>query len=110
MTDGSQSSLISDVRSKQDLDPSLLELKRLTEKGRIQVFSQGGDGALRYQGRLCVPDVDELRTMILKEAQNSPYSIHLGSTKMYRDLREIYWWNDMKRDITEFVARCSNFQ
>jgi len=29
---------------------------------------------------------------------------------MYRDLREIYWWNGMKRDIAKFVARCSNCQ
>ncbi|WMV58725.1 hypothetical protein MTR67_052110 [Solanum verrucosum] len=26
----------------------------------------------------------------------------------YRDLREIYWWNGMKKDIAEFVAKCPN--
>ncbi|WMV29753.1 hypothetical protein MTR67_023138 [Solanum verrucosum] len=29
---------------------------------------------------------------------------------MYRDLHEIYWWNGMKKDITDFVDRCSNCQ
>ena len=38
------------------------------------------------------------------------YSIHLGATKMYRDMREIYWWSRMKRDIIEFVDNCSTYQ
>ncbi|XP_057478772.1 uncharacterized protein LOC130766090 [Actinidia eriantha] len=33
-----------------------------------------------------------------------------GSTKMYRDLREVYWWPSMKKDITEFMARCLTCQ
>ena len=36
--------------------------------------------------------------------------MHLGATKMYRDLREVYWWNDMKRDIADFVSKCPNCQ
>ena len=27
---------------------------------------------------------------------------------MYRDLRKIYWWNGMKKDVTGFVAKCPN--
>ncbi|WMV07831.1 hypothetical protein MTR67_001216 [Solanum verrucosum] len=77
---------------------------------RVEVFSQGGDGVLHYQGRLCVPKVDELRQKILPEAHNSRYSIHPGATKMYRDLREVYWWNGMKRDIADFVAKFPNCQ
>ena len=74
------------------------------------VFSQGEDGLLRYQGRLCVPDVGDLRQHILAEAHNSRYSIHPGATKMYRDLREVYWLNVMKRDIADFVNKCPNCQ
>ena len=76
----------------------------------MEVFSQGGDGVLRYQGRLCVLDVGELRQHILAEAHNSRYSIHPGAIKMYRDLREVYWWNGMKRDIAYFVSKCPNCQ
>ena len=86
----SESSLVVDVKSKQDLDPSLVELKRLVDEKKIEVFSKGGDGVLRYRNRLCVPDVDDLRKLILQEAHNSSYSIHPGSTKMYIDLREVY--------------------
>ncbi|KAH0758100.1 hypothetical protein KY290_021593 [Solanum tuberosum] len=73
-------------------------------------LSVGGDGVLRYQGRLCVPNVDDLREHILTEAHSSRYSIHLGATKMYHELWEVYWWNRMKKDIAEFVAKCPNCQ
>ncbi|KAF3658656.1 hypothetical protein FXO37_14318 [Capsicum annuum] len=33
-----------------------------------------------------------------------------GATKMYHDMREVYWWIGMKRDIAEFVAKCSTYQ
>ncbi|XP_038975659.1 uncharacterized protein LOC120106585 [Phoenix dactylifera] len=47
---------------------------------------------------------------ILREAHQSRFSIHPGSTKMYRDLREHYWWKGMKREIAEYVARCMTCQ
>jgi hypothetical protein len=34
------------------------------------------------------------------------YSIHLGSTKMYHDLRQKLWWTRMKREITYYVLEC----
>ncbi|WMV59547.1 hypothetical protein MTR67_052932, partial [Solanum verrucosum] len=106
----SQSSFVVDVKSKQHLDLILMELKESVLNKSIEVFSQGGDGVLTYQGRLCVSDVDGLREKILKEAHGSRYYIHPGATKMYRDLREIYWWNGMKKDIAGFVAKCPNYQ
>ncbi|KAH0636085.1 hypothetical protein KY290_036497 [Solanum tuberosum] len=105
---GAESSLVEEVKEKQDSDAILLELKGAVHNQRVEVFPQGGDGVLRYQGRLCIPDVGELRQRILTEAHNSRYSIHPGATKMYRDLREVYWWNGMKRDIADFVAKCPN--
>jgi len=46
----------------------------------------------------------------MEEAHSSRYSIHPGSTKMYRDLRDVYWWSSMKKGIGKFVAKCSNCQ
>jgi hypothetical protein len=53
-----------------------------------------------------VPDISEIKGLILKEAHETPYSIHPGSTKMYMDLKELFWWNNMKRDIAKYVAEC----
>ncbi|XP_070036627.1 uncharacterized protein [Nicotiana tomentosiformis] len=69
-----------------------------------------GDGTLRYQGLLCVPNVDGLQERIMTEAHTSRYSMNPGSTKLYHDLKEVYWWNDMKRNIADLVARYPNCQ
>ncbi|XP_070006540.1 uncharacterized protein [Nicotiana sylvestris] len=73
-------------------------------------FGIGKDGALRYQSRLCVPNVAGLREKIMNEIHQSRYSIHPGSTKMYHDVKEQYWWDNMKKSIAEFVAQCPNCQ
>ena len=68
------------------------------------------DFVLRYQLRLCIHNVDCLRNRILEEAHGCRYSIHPGSTKMYPNLREVFWWGGMKKDIDEYVTNCPNFQ
>ncbi|WMV59013.1 hypothetical protein MTR67_052398 [Solanum verrucosum] len=99
-----------DVKAKQGLDPILVELKEAVLKKFVEAFSQVGDGVLRYQCRLCVPNVNDLREEILPEAHSSQYSIHPGVTKMCHDLREVYWWNGMNKNSAKFVAKCPNFQ
>ncbi|WMV46373.1 hypothetical protein MTR67_039758, partial [Solanum verrucosum] len=106
----SELSFVVDVKSKQYLDPILIVSKESVLGKSVKTFSQGEDGVLRYQGRLCGPDVDGLREKILEEAHGSRYYIHPGATKMYRDLWEVYWWNGMKKDIAKFVAKCPNCQ
>ena len=79
--------MVVEVKENQESDPILLELKGSVNNQRVEVFSQGGDGVLRYQHRLCVTDVGEFRNHILEESHNSRYSIKPVTTKMYRDLR-----------------------
>nr|GEV81082.1 putative reverse transcriptase domain-containing protein [Tanacetum cinerariifolium] len=43
--------------------------------------------------------------LCIREAHSSPFSIHLGSTKMYEDLKKHFWWNGMKQDIATYVGR-----
>ena len=62
-------------------------------------FTLGDDDILRYQNRLVVPDVDDLRSRIIIEAHGFKYLIHPGFTKMYHDPKQIYWWDGMKRTL-----------
>ena len=39
-----------------------------------------------------MPEGNDLRKLILSEAHDMAYSIHPGSTKMYYDLKERFWW------------------
>ncbi|XP_070025336.1 uncharacterized protein [Nicotiana sylvestris] len=100
---GAESSLVAEVKEKRFIDPALAQMKEAVLNNKTSTFSLGGeDGVLRCQGRLCVPDMDNLRGRVMAEAHNSRYSVHTGSTKMYHDLKEIYWWNGMKRGVADF--------
>nr|GFB15476.1 putative reverse transcriptase [Tanacetum cinerariifolium] len=52
-------------------------------------------------------DADDptLREAVLSEDHISPFSIHPGSTKMYGDSKQHFWWNGMKHDIATYVRR-----
>lgn len=99
-------SLIERIKEAQKEDTTLREIREKMMTSQVDGFQIHNDGSLWYQGRLCVPDEDDLRKEVLKEAHNSKMSIHPGSTKMYNDLKKNYWWSGMKRHIAEFVERC----
>ena len=68
------------------------------------------DVALKFQGRLCVLDIAEVKRQVLEEAHNTKFMMHLGRTKIYRDLKETFWWPGMKREIAKFVSQCLQCQ
>ncbi len=67
----------------------MIVMGRITE-GKETEYEMKKDGCLYYKGRVCVPDDGELKKNILKEAHNSVYSMHLGSTKMCHDFKSYY--------------------
>ena len=107
--------LIDRIAAKQDED---VKLRRIREK----VLNRQGNirndwgaqidkkGVLRINGRICVPNVDDLRQEVLRENHHSKLDIHPGVTKMYQNMRKLYWWRGMKRDISICVIRCATCQ
>src|SRR4051812_28396910 len=61
---------------------------------------------MRFGNSVCIPDVLELKKSILEEKHRSSLSIHPGATKMYQDLKRLFWWPGMKKDVAEFVYVC----
>ncbi|KAL0549074.1 hypothetical protein IC582_013554 [Cucumis melo] len=90
----------------QSNDPYLVEKRGLAEVGQAVEFSLSSDGGLLFERRLCVPSDSAIKTELLSEAHSSPFSMHPGSTKMYQDLKRVYWWRNMKREVAEFVSKC----
>ncbi|KAL0534055.1 hypothetical protein IC582_028332 [Cucumis melo] len=90
----------------QSNDPYLVEKRGLAEAGQTAEFSLSSDGGLLFERRLCVPSDGAVKTELLSEAHSSPFSMHPGSTKMYQNLKRVYWWRNMKREVAEFVSKC----
>ena len=54
--------------------------------------------------------MEDLRKEILNESHTSVYTMHPGSTKMYKDIKRNFWWENMKRDVVDYVSKCLTCQ
>ncbi|XP_075481197.1 uncharacterized protein LOC142521910 [Primulina tabacum] len=97
--------ILSSIKAAQKNDPHIHRLKELSQTGQTEKFSVASDGSLRFNGRLVVPNLIDMKEAILREAHCSRHSIHPGIRKMYHTLRAHYWWDGMKKDISHFVAK-----
>jgi hypothetical protein len=95
-----------EIRKGQVGDAKIQEIKDLITEGRGPEFTEDEQSTVWFKDKICVPDIESLRETILKEAHDSDYSIHPGSTKMYQDLKQKYWWYGLKRDVATHVAMC----
>nr|KYP45025.1 Retrotransposable element Tf2 [Cajanus cajan] len=80
--------------------------KRLVGQKDGEKFNIDQKGVLRFNDRIYVPNDSEIKKIILGEAHKSKLSIHPGATKMYQDLKRMFWWPKMKKEIAQYVATC----
>ena len=101
-----QPTILDGIKASQELDPSFAKLKEQVQEKKNVEFSISPDDILHFKGRLCIPDDAQLKEKILSEAHTTPYLVHPGATKMYKDLKEQFWWTGMKKEVAEYVAKC----
>jgi hypothetical protein len=101
-----ESTLEEEIRKGQGSDEKIKEIKTLIVLGKAPDFTEDDQGTIWFKKRICVPEIEHLPQLILREAHDSAYSIHPGSTKMYQDLKEKYWWYGLKRYVATYVALC----
>jgi hypothetical protein len=73
-------------------------------------YTLGNDGLLMYKNRVYVPNVRDLKLAILKEMHNVAYAGHPGYQKTVAAVKRHYFWPGMKKEITEYIARCMECQ
>ncbi|KAL5570902.1 hypothetical protein UlMin_020499 [Ulmus minor] len=101
-----QPTIFEGMKGSQELDPDLTKIREKMVRGENSEFGLSPDGILHFKGRLCIPNDPEMRNQILSEAHSTPYSVHPGTSKMYKDLRGHFWWPGMKKDVIEFISKC----
>jgi hypothetical protein len=87
-------------------DEGMGHIRKRIQEGDLNVacFREDTEGVLWFKDMLVVSKKEAMKKKILNEAHTSRYSIHPGSTKMYHDLRQQFWWTRMKRETSHYVS------
>nr|GEU29824.1 putative reverse transcriptase domain-containing protein [Tanacetum cinerariifolium] len=93
---------------KANVVADALSKKERVKPRRVRVMNRS-DGTLYYLDRIWVPLKGDVRTLIMDETHKSKYSVHPGADKMYYDLRDRYWWPEIKKDIAGYVRIAIDF-
>nr|GEU92770.1 hypothetical protein [Tanacetum cinerariifolium] len=64
------------------------------------------DGTLCLNNRSWLLCCGDLRTLIMHESHKLKYFVHMGSDKMYQDMKKLYSWSNMKFDFATYVSKC----
>ncbi|XP_071900975.1 uncharacterized protein [Coffea arabica] len=105
-----KSPLLERIKEAQKTDPTIQKNLEKVQKGENQDFKLGPEGVLRFRDRIVIPADKEIRKEILEESHRSKYTIHPGVTKMYHNVKGLYWWKGLKKDVAEYVQKCLTCQ
>ncbi|GKD04604.1 putative reverse transcriptase domain-containing protein [Tanacetum coccineum] len=100
----SKANVVADVLSRKErLKPRRVQAMAMTIQSGVKEMILA---AQSEAFEIWIPLVGDVRMVILNEAHKSKYFVHPGADKMYHDLRDMYWWPGMKRDIAIYVSKC----
>jgi hypothetical protein len=105
-----ESILLQRIIDAQRTDRGMKHIHVKIEVDKENCFRKDDQGIIWFKDRIIVPKNAEVCQQILDEAHLSRYSIHPGSTKMYQDLKQHYWWTKMKIKIAHYVVRCDTYR
>ncbi|WVZ89888.1 LOW QUALITY PROTEIN: hypothetical protein U9M48_036237 [Paspalum notatum var. saurae] len=98
--------LVDQIKESQKKYKGMAKIRSKLRKSKAKCFQLDDQGVLWFGKRLVIPKDFELRKLILDESHNSQFAIHLGSNKMYHDLKQRFCWTPMKREIARYVSEC----
>ncbi|GKA34069.1 putative reverse transcriptase domain-containing protein [Tanacetum coccineum] len=103
MTMTIQSSIKDRILATQNEASEVVNAPAEMLRGLDKQMERRSDGAWYYLDRIWVPLTGDVRTLITDEAHKLKYLVHPGADKMYYDLRDMYWWPGMKKDIALYL-------
>nr|GEX91330.1 putative reverse transcriptase domain-containing protein [Tanacetum cinerariifolium] len=90
----------------EDVGGMLIENSKNLEKPTKERLESRMDETLCLNNRSWLMHYGDLWTLIMHESHKSKYSVHPGFEKMYQDMKQLYWWPNMKSDIATYINKC----
>nr|GEZ82747.1 hypothetical protein [Tanacetum cinerariifolium] len=90
----------------EDVGGMLVETLGELENPREEKLEPRTDETLCLRNISWLSCYGDLKTLITHESHKSKYSVHPGFDKMYQDMKQLYWWPNMKADIDIYVSKC----
>ncbi|GJT72327.1 putative reverse transcriptase domain-containing protein [Tanacetum coccineum] len=101
------SSIVADALSRKEREPLRVRALVMTIHTKLpERILNAQTEAMKKENRVWLPLLGGLRELIIHKSHKSNYSIHPGSDKMYQDLKKLYWWPNMKANISTYVSKC----
>ncbi|XP_050897680.1 uncharacterized protein LOC127104538 [Lathyrus oleraceus] len=95
--------ILEEIIEGKKIDLGLVDRLMSINQGKYGEFKIDENGVIRFKDRVCVPHVPVLKKSVLEKGHTSGLGIHHGATKMYQDLKKLFWWPGMKKEIVQFV-------
>ncbi|GJS93691.1 putative reverse transcriptase domain-containing protein [Tanacetum coccineum] len=94
-------------RNKEGMgEPKHVRAMAMTIQSGVKGMIVPAQGEAFYQENVFVERLHGLDQQMERKGDGSLYSVHPEADKMYYDLRDMYWWPGMKRDIATYVSEC----
>nr|GEU42553.1 putative reverse transcriptase domain-containing protein [Tanacetum cinerariifolium] len=90
----------------EDVGGMLIKNSKDPEKPKKEKLEPRADETLCLNNRSWLSCYCDLRTLIMYESHQSKYFVHPGSDKIYQDMKQLYWWPNIKADIATYVSKC----
>ncbi len=78
------------IKEAQKQEAKLSKIVEQVQQGKKPDYLIKGDGWMNYKNRLCVPNIDNLKKSVMKQAYDTSYTMHPGGNKMYQTLKPHY--------------------
>ncbi|GJX87037.1 putative reverse transcriptase domain-containing protein [Tanacetum coccineum] len=102
-----KANIVADALNRKERSKPLRMLEACSDKTlQKERLKPRADENLCLYNRSWLACYGDIRTLVMHESHKSKYSTHPGSDKMYQDLKQLYWWPNMKVNIATYVSKC----